>query len=110
MKDFKKDTKPIFKKLKSAGKTYAKGETPGPFEMLSLMNALSKLGKSFENGQAMKDMRTLAATCDDPDLIKTAMTDFMRDQGISEKFIAALNGMEAYVKMLDAEPQGNGGI
>jgi hypothetical protein len=69
--------------------------------MFSVMNAINHLGNKFEKGRAMKDMRTLATTCDDPDLIKSAMTDFMREQGIDEKFINFLNSLQEYQKLLE---------
>ncbi len=101
MKQFKRDTRPIFRKLRKTGDALKDGRQPGPLQMFSLMNSLSKLGRKFENGRAMKDMRTLANTCDDPELIKNAMTDFMREQGIDEKFIGFINSLEAYRTMLE---------
>ncbi len=101
MKEFKRDTRPIFRKLRKTGESLKDGRQPGPLQMFSLMNAVSKLGRKFENGRAMKDMRTLAATCDDPELIKNAMTDFMREQGIDEKFIGIINSLDASKTMLE---------
>lgn len=101
MKDFKRDTKSIFKALKKTGNRLDNGGNIGPLQMYSLMNSLSRLGKKLENGRAMQDMRTLASTCDDPKLIKNAMTDFMRGQGIDEKFIRFLNNFEAYTTLLE---------
>lgn len=101
MKEFKRDTRSIFRKLKKTGSQLENGDNIGPLQMFSLMNAISNLGKKIENGQAMRDMRTLANTCDDPQLIKNAMTEFMREQGIDEKFIRFLNSFEAYTKLLD---------
>jgi hypothetical protein len=100
MTDFKKDTRSTFKKLKKAGDTLTDGGTLGPLQMYSLMGSINRLTDNFENGRAMKDMRTLASTCNDPDLIKTAMTDFMREQGISERFINFLNNLKEYQNLL----------
>ena len=107
MKDFKRDTRSIFKKLKKTGNKLESGGNIGPLQMFSLMNSLSSLGKKLENGRAMRDMRTLANTCDDPKLIKTAMTDFMRDQGIDEKFIRFLNNFDAYTTLLETGEKPN---
>ncbi len=101
MSDFKRDTRSIFRKLKKTGNKLQDGGKIGPLQMFSLMNSLSSLGKKLENGRAMRDMRTLAKTCDNPQLIKNAMTDFMRQQGIDEKFIQFLNGFEAYTRLLE---------
>ncbi len=101
MKDFERDTKKIFKVFRKSADRMQKGGSLGPLQMFSLMNSLSSLAKKFENGRAMRDMRTLAQTCDDPNLIKDAMTDFMRKQGISDKFIDFINGLEDYQKLLE---------
>ena len=101
MSDFKKDTRPIFRKLKKSAKSLDNGKSLGPLQMLSLMNSINKLANKVENGRAIGDLRTLANTCDDPKLIQEAMTDFMRGQGINEKFISFLNTLPPYLEMLD---------
>lgn len=100
MHDFKKDTRSIFKKLKKSGNTLKDGDDIGPLQMFSLMNSISRLGKKFEHGHAMRDMRTLAKTCDDPKLIQNAMTNFMRQEGIDEQFIGFINRMDIYQELL----------
>ena len=64
------------------------------------MGSLSRLADNFENGRGMRDMRTLASTCNDPNLIKDFMVQFMREQGISEKFITFINGLKEYQQLL----------
>lgn len=101
MSDFKQDTRSIFKKLRKTGDTLQDGGTLGTLQMFSLMSSLNALGNKLKNGRAIRDMRTLATTCDDPDLLKNAMSDFMREQGISERFIQFLNGFDAYTRLLE---------
>ena len=101
MNEFKRDTTKTFKTFRKTADRMKDGGSIGPLQMFSMMNALSSLANKFENGRAMKDMRTLAQTCDDPELIKNAMTDFMRDQGISEQFIGYINGIDEYRKLID---------
>lgn len=101
MTEFKSDTRSTFRTLKKVGDKLTNGDQIGPIQMFSVMNAITRLADRFENGRAMKDMRILATTCDDPDLIKLAMTDFMRDQGISENLINFLNGLQEYQKLLE---------
>lgn len=101
MSEFKKDTGSTFKTLKKVSEKLVKGDNIGPLQMFSVMNSINRLSNTFENGRAMKDMRTIANTCNDPNLIKTAMTNFMREQGIEEKFIQFLNGLQEYQKLLE---------
>ena len=101
MNDFEKDTRKIFKTFRKSADRLDKGGKIGPLQMFAMMNAISSLGNKFENGRAMRDMRTLAQTCDDPELIKNAMTDFMRSKGISDQFISFINGFDEYKDLLD---------
>ncbi|HHL43015.1 MAG TPA: hypothetical protein ENJ42_05310 [Hellea balneolensis] len=100
MYDFKRDTGKTIKTLKKAGDKLSKKGELSTFQMLKVVNAVTKLGDRLQNGHAVKDLRTLAQTCNDPDLIKTAMNDFMREQGVPDKFISFLNDMERYTNLL----------
>ena len=102
MSDFKHDTTKIFKTFRKSADRLQDGGQIGPLQMFAMMNSLSSLANKFENGHAIRDMRTLAQTCDDPELIKNAMTDFMKDQGISDQFINFINGMDEYRKLLES--------
>ncbi len=101
MRDFSHDTKGVFKTLEKTAHSFESTGKVSPIAMFKVMNALKKLGNKMEHGHAMRDMRTLAQTCNDPHLIQTAMTKFMREQGISERFITFLNGLDVYRKMLE---------
>lgn len=100
MAEFENNTKSVFKTLKKAGEKMKDGATPGPLQMMSVMSALSKLARQFENGQAVKDLRTLARTCDDPKLVKSAMTDLMRKKGMPDTFINFISQLDQFEKML----------
>lgn len=107
MQDFEKDTRKIFANLEKTAHSYSKNGKVGPLQMFSMMNSLNALAKKVEHGRAMKDMRTLANTCDDPKLIKTAMTNFLRRKGLDEKFIQFLNNLEQYRKLLETGKKPN---
>ena len=101
MNEFESDTRSTFKTLKKVGDKLSNGDQIGPIQMFTVMSAVNRLSDKFKNSRAMKDMRILATTCDDPNLIKSAMTDFMREQGIDENFINFLNGLKEYQKLLE---------
>ncbi|MEE9272545.1 MAG: hypothetical protein V3U57_04680 [Robiginitomaculum sp.] len=100
MKDFKRDTKSIFKRLKKAGNSYMDNGRIGPLQMIFLMSSINKLADKFEHGRSMRDIRTLASTCNDPTLIKNAMTEFMREQGLNARFINFVNDLDVYKEMI----------
>jgi len=75
------------KNLSKASESWAKGKTPNFVQMLALRNSLNKLKKELSNGQGIRDLRTVAKTCNDPDFIKSSMRDLIERQGVSDDLI-----------------------
>lgn len=92
------------KSLRKAGNSWSKGKTPNPFQMLMLSNSLKSLEKELKNGQGIKDLKTLSATCDDPKIISDAMGGFLRKQGLPDNIINFIEGMGIYQDLLKPEP------
>jgi len=101
MIDFKRDTTKSFKVFKKSAQKLSDGKTLGPIQMFTLMSAISSLSQKIEKGQPLKDLRTLSRSCNDPDLIKTALNDFMKNQGISDNFIQFINGLKLYSDLIN---------
>ncbi len=101
--EFERDTRKIFRKFRKAADSLQDGGNIGPLQMLSVMNAVSALADKFENAQAVQDMRLLAQTCDEPELIKNAMTGFMRKKGLPDIFIGFINEIDAYKDLLNTD-------
>lgn len=91
--------KPALRNLSKAAQSWAKGKQPGPFQMMALSSSVKSLTKELETGRGMRDLKTLASTCNDPDIIKTAMTNVMRDNGLSEQMINFVEGLPLYDKL-----------
>ncbi len=104
MNAFERDTDKIFRIFRKTADGYRKNGQVSPLQMLALMNAVSRLGEKMKNGRAMRDLRTLATTCNDPELIKSEMNKFLKKKGISTDFINFLNGLEKYRKLLEVTP------
>lgn len=99
--------KPALRNLSKAAESWAKGKQPGPFQLLALRSSVNSLTKELQTGQGMRDLKTLANTCNDPDIIKTAMTNVMRKNGLSEKMINFVQGLPMYKELTapDVKPQ-----
>lgn len=92
------------KSLRKAGESWAKGKTPNPFQMLVLSNSLKSLEKELKNGQGIRDLKTLSATCNDPKIISDAMGGFLRKQGLPDNVITFIEGMGIYQDLIKPEP------
>ena len=95
-------TKPAIRSLRKVGESWAKGKDPSVFRMMSMQSSVKKLLNELEDGRGINDLRTLANTCDDPKIVTTAMSDFLRDQGLSDKIIGFIEGMGLYERALDS--------
>ncbi len=88
------------KTLRKAGESWAKGKKPNPFQMLMLSNSLKGLEKELKNGQGIRDLKTLSATCNDPKIISDAMGGFLRRQGLPDNIINFIEGMGLYQELI----------
>ena len=93
--------------LKKASDTLAAGKTPGLLQMLALNNALNKMKKELTNGQGIRDLKTVAKTCNDPGLIKDSMRSLLERQGVSDSFIRTIESSPIYESLISsiAEPE-----
>ena len=76
------ETSEVIDSLLSVGKAYARGDTPGPLRMLALSRDLSSLKRELTRGRGIRDLRTLASTCDDPLILASAMDRYLDRQGL----------------------------
>ena len=68
--------------------------------MLMLSNSLKGLEKELKNGQGIRDLKTLSATCNDPKIISDAMGGFLRRQGLPDNIINFIEGMGLYQELI----------
>lgn len=91
------------KPLKKASEKWAQGKTPNPVQLFLLSNSLKSLEKELKNGQGIKDLKTLSATCNDPKIISDAMGGFLRKQGLSDNIINFIEGMGVYQELIQPD-------
>jgi len=84
------------KTLSSVSKTWASGKTPGPLQLWSLSNAVKKLNKELTEGQGIKDLKTVATTCNDPKIVSDSMRNLMKRQGVSDALLSRIENNPIY--------------
>jgi len=65
---------------------------------------MKNLEKELLSGSGMRDLKTLASTCDSPEIISKAMTGFMRDQGLPENLIGFIENFDRYKNLIKPLP------
>lgn len=105
-----KDTDRVIKTLKKSAKSFESGDMPGPFQILALTSAIDKLAEQFKSGRAIKDLRILRDTCNEPEIIEESLTDFMKDQGLPAGMIDMIRSLKPYQDLIEKEtvPRGAG--
>lgn len=91
--------------FRDVSESWMKGKKPGPIQMFRLSNAAKALEKELEDGRGVRDLRTIASTCNDPDLIReqvfglldreglpAPLLNFLESTGILESLIATAEG------------------
>lgn len=70
--------------------------------MFALSRALKNLEKELTQGQGIKDLKTVAKTCNDPEIISDSMRDLLERQGVSDKLIKRIEGSPIYQNVLSS--------
>lgn len=100
VEDITKSSSSAIKALKRLGETYAAGKTPGMLQMLSLSNSMKSLEKQVKNGRGIRDLKTLAKTCNDPTIVTETLTTFMSDQGLPANMIKFVTQLPIYQSLI----------
>ncbi len=98
-----KDTRGVIKNLRKVAESYIDGKTPGPIQMWSLSNSVKKLENELEGGRGIRDLRTLARTCDDPKIVSSVMARFMRSHGLPDGLVNFIENLDQYQKILSPD-------
>ncbi len=101
VESIQKKTKSSIKALRNASESWLEGKTPGPFQLLALSNAFKNLEKEFTNGQGIRDLRKVAKTCNDPEIISNSVKGMLQRQGVSDRFISRIENSPFYEKILE---------
>ena len=100
-----KREKPALSKLAKAAADWAQGKKMGPFQMLALNSSVNKLTKELRDGQGLKDLKTLAKTCNDPKIVSDSLTKLMEDSGLSGQMVGFVEGLQKYQDLINIPTQ-----
>lgn len=77
--------------FRSVGESWMNGRTPGPIQMFRLSNAAKDLERELTDGRGVRDLRLLASTCNDPNLIREQVYTLLDREGLPAPLIDFLN-------------------
>ena len=101
MSNIQRKAKPALSKLGKAAESWAKGKKPNAIQLWSLQGSISSLTRELESGRGMRDLKPLASTCNDPKIVTGAMTNMMRDNGLSQQMIDFVERLPKYKELIE---------
>ncbi len=96
MSEFERDVRPMMRTLRKSGSALQSGNFRG-IQTARLLNAATKMLDRMEKSQALKDVRLVGQTCNDPDLLITTFSQFMEDQGVPQQAIDMLKNAQSLI-------------
>ena len=97
------DTEGAVKSMRKVSTKYMEGKTPGPLQMFALSNSLKSLEKELTKGQGIKDLKILAKTCNDPQIVTDGMKAFVENLGLPQRISAFIEALPRYQELLAAQ-------
>ncbi|MFK7913897.1 MAG: hypothetical protein AB8B93_08290 [Pseudomonadales bacterium] len=74
----------------------------GLLQRARMLLTLTQLLGEFKESQSLRDLRTLSETCDDPDLIQTALRGTLQEYQVPQRYIDMLESLEAFMELTGA--------
>lgn len=88
------------KALRKVSDKAIEGKSPNLLDKLALLNAVNGMKKELTRGQGIKDLKTVAEVCNDPNIIKNAMSGLMKQNGMSDSFIQNVQNNPIYQSLI----------
>ncbi|RKQ71569.1 hypothetical protein DES40_0894 [Litorimonas taeanensis] len=101
VKKIEKKTNSAMNSLRKAGEAYSQGKQPSVFTMMRLSSSLEKLEKELTDGQGISDIKFLARTCNDPEILTKSVRNVFESQGVPEKLLNFIENTNLYQSIID---------
>jgi len=103
MNDFREKAKSAFGLLRGVSENVREKGELGKLDMITAMFSLASLVTEFRDSEAIRDLRMLGKTCDDPKLVSKAFSGYLKEQGAPEAVIDLLEQVDAFQKLIAEE-------
>ena len=103
MADFHRKSSKAFDLLKGVSDNVAESGGLGKIQMVTALVSLASLVTDFKDSNAIRDLRILSKTCDDPRLVSKAFRGYLREQGAPDSIVNLLDQVDAFRKLIAAE-------
>lgn len=96
-----KDTRGAVSSIQKAGNTYLGGKTPGPLQLFALSRSLKGLEKELTRGRGIKDLKTVAKTCNNPKILTDGLSSFVQGMGLPPQMMNIVQNLPQYRSLIE---------
>lgn len=104
IKDLRRDTGRTIKSLRKNADKLQNGGSFSAWRAASMISSVQKLARKIETGRGMRDLKTLAATCEDPAIIRDGVVGYMEDMQAPKVLMDMIRGFDFEKLTKEAEP------
>ncbi len=94
VKELRRDTGRTIKSLRKNAEKLQNGGSFSALRAASMINSVQKLVTKIERGRGVKDLKTLAATCDDPAIFKDGLVGYLDDMKAPKALMDIIRGFD----------------
>ncbi len=100
--DITGDTQGAVKSIRKVAGSYVEGKTPGPLQMFALSRSLKSLEKELTRGSGIRDLKTVAKTCNNPKIMTDGLTAFVDDMGLPPQMVRIVESLPQYRNIIES--------
>lgn len=99
------DTESTVKTLRKVGNAYLEGKSPNIFQLFSLATKVKRLEKELLRGSGIKDLKTVARTCNDTKILTDGISSFVDRLELPDRMRSFMEGLPEYKNMVEKHLQ-----
>lgn len=99
------DTESTVKSLRKVGMAYMEGKSPNIFQLFSLATKVKRLEKEVLRGSGIKDLKTVARTCNDTKILTDGISSYVDRLELPEQMRTFMESLPEYRNMVEKHIQ-----
>jgi len=96
------DTQGAVKSIRKVASSYVEGKTPGPLQMFALSRSLKGLEKELTRGSGIRDLKTVAKTCNNPKIMTDGISAFVDGMGLPPQMVRIVESLPQYRNLIES--------
>ncbi len=104
IKELRRDTSRTIKSLSRNAEKLQNGGSLSAWRAASMISSVQKLATKIQRGSGVKDLKMLAATCDDPAILRDGVVGYLEDVKAPKALMDMIRGFDFEKMTKEAAP------